>query len=172
MLQPERSPSAVAWVPHGVMPTGRRQCHLAPQDCRDRKLWPAEDRPWPSPPLSARSCRDPVEGLRELWMSPGRRPSLLLRYRLRCCSRRVIRDQLDFARPPGLVEPWVRADCRDGRMASHPLPGTVWTQLFSDPSCGWGPKFRSTEPSALSVRSRFTLFLLGNGCPVCSSDRV
>jgi hypothetical protein len=39
--------------------------------------------------------------------------------------------------------------------------GTVWVQLASLPAGAFGPKYRSTEPSAFAIGLSRRLFLLG-----------
>ena len=57
-------------------------------------------------------------------------------------------------------------------MVNHFLPETVWIQLPGCSSGAVGPKVRVIEPSALVASGSRVLFLLGNGWPVWSSDRV
>src|SRR5512134_1925764 len=58
------------------------------------------------------------------------------------------------------------------KIVNQPLPGTVRIQLASLPAGALGPKQKSIEPSALVISLSRLLFLLGNGCEVCSSERV
>jgi hypothetical protein len=57
-------------------------------------------------------------------------------------------------------------------MVNHFLPETVWIQLPGFSSGSVGPNVRVIDPSGLAASGSRVLFLLGNDCPVWSSDRV